>query len=260
MTVLLGFVILNIALRVSGILIDPILLSLAIVFVLYLPMILVALVTPLSTSLLLEFHVWFGSRFRESVERRRTDRRALARLLIGVVLSLSYWIVIYLAPWQGLLGVIPTAGFMEKLVPENFDKFMSSILNLMSTTPWYLWGLIWIVYMLVYVVLGSLGPATIFAITWLRSGMGDGSRGRNVLSLLQLVCYLSWIFLALEAVDPGNYVRLVSFAKIYLLFVLPGTCASLGMTLGIAEPRRLRHFWTKTRWTITIHNLFVCRM
>jgi len=187
-----------------------------------------AIVTRLAVvPALLRGHRWFHLRLRESVQTRRSARRTHARILVGGLLNLAYFTILYFASYQAVLkSIFPMAGIMEGIIPSGYSEVMA------QTWPIFL----------VILFAGSLGPATLYAITWLRQYGGSASEPireprETLLTVLQLVCYLSCLFLVLCFFTQGA-TQLMYFERTYLMFVLPGTIANLAVLQWIERTSR----------------------
>lgn len=172
---------------------------------------------------LLRAHRWLQQRFRESVQARQSSRRTRARVLVGSILNLAYFIILYFASYQAVLkSIFPLAGIMEGIMPIGY---------------WAVMAQTWPIFLILFFA-GSLGPATLYAITWFRRENGIQEPKETVLTLLQLVCYLSCLFLIL-CIFTQAATQLVYFERTYLMSVLPGTFASLAILLWIERLGRL---------------------
>jgi glucan phosphoethanolaminetransferase (alkaline phosphatase superfamily) len=160
---------------------------------------------------LLGGHHWLQRRFQESVQARENARRTQARILVGVLLSLAYFVVIYFASYKAVLNsIFPLAGIMEGVIPSGY---------------WAVMAQTWPMFLLVLFG-GSFGPATLYAIVWFRRKDNFLERKDTVLNVLQLLCYLSWLFLAL-CFSTESAMQIMYFERTYFMTILPGTLVSL---------------------------------
>jgi hypothetical protein len=182
-----------------------------------------AILVWLAVPPLVRGHHWLYRRFRESVQARQSARRTCARLLTGTLLNLAYFVILYFASYQGVLkSIFPLAGIMEGVIPTGY---------------WAATAQIW-PEALILLFAGSLGPATLYTIIWFRRENGVQEPKETVLSVLQVVCYLSYLYLVL-CFSTQSATQLMYFERTYLVLVLPGTLVSLAILRWFEQELRL---------------------
>lgn len=169
-------------------------------------------------------HRWLRSRFLEATSALEGRNRIGSGLVASMALNLAYFTILYFVPYQTLAGSVPFGVILENVIPKSFDEFMGNPV-----------GLIWFIFFS-----STGGPATILAVRYFRSSADDEEVGKSTLAVLQVLCYVAWIFLALSYPLPPDSAR--RFASIFTMFVLPGTFTGVSMIASISRVRQVSQY------------------
>ena len=130
-------------------------------------------------------------------------------------------------------SIVPIAGLLEHVIPESYEA-----VTRMNPGA---------VFLFIF-FLSVTGPATVYVITRYRISDPDKDKGATTLAVLQVMCYLSWLFLALY-LPVGlatNPTQTRVFVNLCLVIVLPGTFANVAfMDFMDALRREWLSRWTK---------------
>jgi len=153
--------------------------------------------------------------------------------LVSLFLNLSYWVLMYFLPLQSAVGFVPFGQFVGQAIPRTFEEFVRKY------AP--------ISFMLLLLFSGAPGPATIHVIRSQKVEGGKRERGTRALVILQLLCYLSWIVLALTLVGlrlgGGEFTM---FVRDYVPLFVPSTLLHLSF-IAVVEGGHPRLWSFRTR-------------
>jgi hypothetical protein len=158
-------------------------------------------------------HDSFTHLFEHSLELKEVGTVLWARVPVSIALNLAYFTATFFVPFSILAETVPLGKLVENVVPNyTFTDILASPLVIMF-----------------FVFSGSGGPATIYLIRYLRDVRGRDEIGGRTVTLLQVLCYISWLALALFfgahiGFDAG---KADLFLRAFLIFVLPATFANL---------------------------------
>jgi hypothetical protein len=151
--------------------------------------------------------------FEHALELREVGTVVWARIPVSIVLNLAYFTVLFFVPFSILAETVPLGKLVQNVVPSyTFTDLMASSL---------------VVFFFVFS--GSGGPATVYLIRYLKDVRSDNEIGGRTITVLQALCYVSWIALVLffgahVGFEPDK-ARL--FLYYFFVFVLPATFANL---------------------------------
>jgi len=172
--------------------------------------ILLVLLIPFAVDL----HNSFRRLFEHAFEVREMGTAVWARVPVSLALNLAYFTAIFFVPFSILVETVPLGKLVGNVAPNyTFTDLMTSSLSLV----------------LFFVFSGTGGPATVYLIRYLRVDRGRDEIGGRTVTLLQVLCYISWLSLALFFgahlgfdAEKANFFLLVLFG-----IVLPATFANL---------------------------------
>ena len=160
-----------------------------------------------------KLHDSFRRLIEHALEVREVRTVVLARIPVSIVLNLAYFTVLFFVPLSILAETVPFGKLIQNFVPSYTlpDIFASPLVVL------------FILYF------GSGAPATVYLIRYLRVQRCQHDIGGRTVTLLQLLCYISWLVLAFFfgahiGFDPD---KAHLFLYYFSVFAVPATFANL---------------------------------
>lgn len=170
----------------------------------------------------IKLHKWFSRRFKSSITIESRDPKCvLDQVLVGVLLNLAFFTIIYAVPLQNVLQIIPLGQIIQNVIPKTFDELMNIPFS-------------WVFF---FLFMGSAGPAVIFAIRYQRNS--DSETGNTIIRILLVLCYISWVILALFYTGSiASPIKRDNFQVIFWEWVFPGTFANLSFMVFFEQKRQ----------------------
>jgi hypothetical protein len=193
------------------------------VLVFFMLMLVGGLLVAVGTPMLVRGHLWLRRRFEESTDIAR-DPPMLSQLLVSALLNVILMCV--------MVGLVPLS-----LLSASWSELAKALTQPETVSPWYLiWSLLFP---------GSAGPLVLYWIRTSRRRGGNPSTGARWLTVLQALCYLSWLLLLLWWRLPQVTARLgvwgirENFWPFLFLTALPSTLISLFVIHQFEEAKKL---------------------